>query len=108
MREFGLIGQPLSHSFSKIYFTAKYQKEGISNCLYENFELSNIGELPALLAQHPQLEGLNVTRPYKEAVLSLLHEKTDLVHTVGACNCIRIHNGRLTGYNTDVPAFRMS
>lgn len=108
MREFGLIGQPLSHSFSKKYFTAKFQKEGIGNCRYENFELSNIGQLPALLADHPQLAGLNVTIPFKEAVLSFLHEKTNLVNSVGACNCIRIRNGRLKGYNTDVPAFRTS
>lgn len=108
MREFGLIGQPLSHSFSKKYFTARFSKEHLTDCRYDNYELSNIGQLPALLKDHPLLEGLNVTIPYKEAVLSFLDEKTELVNTVGACNCIKIKNGRLTGYNTDVPAFRIA
>src|SRR5688572_8000744 len=108
MREFGLIGQPLSHSFSKKYFTAKFEKEGITDCRYENFELDNISRLPELLKQHPRLEGLNVTIPYKEAVLSYLDEKTELVYTAGACNCIKIRNNRLIGYNTDIPAFKSS
>ena len=69
MREFGLIGYPLSHSFSKKYFTEKFSKEGI-DASYENFPLENIGELPLLIETHPGLEGLNVTIPHKQSVIA--------------------------------------
>jgi shikimate dehydrogenase len=107
MRQFGLIGYPLSHSFSKKYFTAKFAEEGILNCSYELYPIASIDELTGLLASQ-DLEGLNVTIPYKEAVLPLLDEQTPAVREIGACNCIRIQNGRLTGYNTDVTGFRQS
>ena len=72
------------------------------------FELSQIDEVPALLKANPDLAGLNVTIPYKEQVLSFLNEKTTLVNKINACNCIKIENGKLTGYNTDAPAFEHS
>ncbi len=108
MREFGLIGQSLSHSFSKKYFTARFGKEGRTDCRYDNYELQSINGITALLNDHPSLEGLNVTLPYKGSVLSFLDERTAIVTSIGACNCIKIRNGRLTGYNTDAEAFRSS
>lgn len=108
MRLYGLIGYPLSHSFSKKYFSDKFEKEGIVDCAYELFPISSIGELPALLASHPQLCGLNVTIPYKEQVVSYLHQKNQIVTQIHACNCIKIENGKLTGFNTDVMGFEQS
>lgn len=108
MKRYGLLGRTLKHSFSQGYFSEKFRREGTADCVYQNFELANIAGLPSLLATHPDLEGLNVTIPYKEDVLPYLTEKTGLVEAVGACNCIKIEDGRLTGYNTDVAGFRHS
>src|SRR5262249_36893089 len=108
MRLFGLIGYPLTHSFSKKYFTEKFEKLGITDCRYENFSIPSIDELPKILTDHPSLEGLNVTIPYKEAVLSYLDHKSDIVRKISACNCIKIKNGKLTGHNTDTAGFELS
>jgi shikimate dehydrogenase len=108
MRLFGLIGFPLTHSFSKKYFTEKFQAEKLSDCRYENFQVKSVDQLPEIISLNPSLEGLNVTIPYKESVLKFLNEKNELVDQVGACNCIKIENGKLTGYNTDVIAFENS
>src|SRR5215831_11205305 len=105
---FGLIGYPLSHSFSKSYFTEKFKKEKIEDCQYENFQLTAIAELPKIIQQHSQLKGLNVTIPYKESVLAFLDDCNDLVKQTAACNCIKIVNGKLIGYNTDVIGFERS
>jgi shikimate dehydrogenase len=107
MRAFGLIGFPLSHSFSKGFFTEKFQREQI-DAVYDNYPLSSISEFSDLLTQHPQLEGLNVTIPYKEQVIPFLDEQSPVVAAIGACNCIRIRDGRLRGYNTDVVGFEQS
>lgn len=107
MRLFGLIGYPLGHSFSKKYFTRKFEEEHIPDCRYELFPLSSIHELPALLATHPDLEGLNITIPYKKAVLPFLSSSV-LPDGLNACNCIRIRDGKLHGYNTDVLGFEKS
>lgn len=107
MRLFGLIGYPLGHSFSKNYFTKKFEREGISGCTYELFPIENIGKLPALLADNPQLEGLNVTIPYKREVLPFLTEN-HIPAGLDACNCIIIKRGKLSGYNTDVVGFEKS
>ena len=108
MRKYGLIGYPLSHSFSQQYFTEKFQREGITGCVYENFPLTAIDEFAALIQQQPELKGLNVTIPYKEKVIPFLTAQSEVVQTIGACNCIKIENGRLTGHNTDVVGFEES
>ena len=108
MRRFGLIGKTLKHSFSKSFFTEKFRKDHLEDCIYESFELSSIEELPSLIAACPDLEGLNVTIPYKEEVLSYLDEKNEVVQQIEACNCIRILDGKLHGFNTDVIGFRNS
>jgi shikimate dehydrogenase len=108
MKHLGLIGKTLKHSFSKTYFEKKFAEGGINNYSYENFELSSIAEFPKLLANNPDLLGLNVTIPYKEEVIQFLNFKNEIVKAIGACNCIKINNGQLHGYNTDVVAFRES
>ena len=108
MRQFGLIGYPLSHSFSKKYFTEKFRNEGLNDCVYENYPIATIGELTAMLAGNPMLEGFNITIPYKEQVLSFLSEESEVVKKIKACNCIKIRNGQLIGYNTDVTGFEVS
>ncbi len=108
MRLFGLIGQPLGHSFSRKYFREKFEMEGLADHDYENYPLASIDELPQLILEHPLLEGLNVTIPYKKSVLDLLQDRTHLPSGLDACNCIQIKNGQLNGYNTDVIGFEKS
>jgi shikimate dehydrogenase len=103
-----LIGYPLSHSFSKKYFNDRFEREAITNSRYENFPISSISELPALIHAQPALKGVNVTIPYKEAVIPFLSEKNDVVAAIGACNCIKITGGHLSGFNTDVLGFERS
>lgn len=105
---YGLIGYPLSHSFSKKYFTEKFLREGIENSVYELFPLEQIELFSSLIDSQPQLRGLNVTIPYKEQVLPYLDELSVEVNEIGACNCISFSNGKLTGYNTDVIGFEQS
>jgi len=107
MRRYGLIGYPLSHSFSQRYFTGKFEKEGLSDCSYSNFPIASINELPGVLAD-PDLRGLNVTIPYKQQVIPYLTVLSPVVEAIGACNCIRIEGGVRTGYNTDVVGFERS
>jgi shikimate dehydrogenase len=107
MRLFGLIGQPLTHSFSAQYFKKKFEQEKIQDCQYQLFPLSTIDELPALLQQYPHLEGLNVTLPYKQQIISFL-SKHFIPTGLTACNCIRIRGGSCEGYNTDWVGFEQS
>ena len=107
MRLFGLIGQPLTHSFSANYFNQKFAKEGIVDCQYQLFPLSSINELPALLEKYPNLEGLNVTSPFKQQVLSYLSCHS-IPPELDACNCIRISDGKCEGFNTDWVGFEKS
>jgi len=111
MRTFGLIGYPLSHSFSKKYFTEKFEQEHILDCRYELFPLEKIGLLESVLG-NPVLRGLNVTIPYKVQVLPYLQEMEEAAAGIGAVNCISIEsrNGEryLKGYNTDAYGFETS
>ena len=108
MRRFGLIGYPLGHSFSKKYFTDKFEREGITGNAYELYPLEHIGQLENLLGSNPDLAGLNVTIPYKEQVIAFLDSMSPVVEEIGACNCIRIEDGHLKGHNTDVIGFSRS
>jgi shikimate dehydrogenase len=107
MRKFGLIGFPLGHSFSAKYFRDKFERAGISDCSYSNFEIATISLLSEVL-KDPELRGLNITIPYKESVIPFLHSNDKVVQETGACNCIRIEDGLLAGYNTDVKGFEES
>jgi shikimate dehydrogenase len=108
MRKFGLIGFPLSHSFSPGYFANKFAEEGLNNCVYESYPLKAINELKQLLEKNKDLEGLNVTIPYKKKVIRFLDEGSNEVKKIVACNCIKIKDGKLIGYNTDVSGFELS
>lgn len=109
MRQFGLIGKTLKHSFSKKYFSEKYQKEGISDANYELFELKSIQEFPQLVKSHMDLVGLNVTIPYKLEVMDFLDELDEHAQAIQAVNTIKVlSNGQLKGYNTDYFGFKDS
>lgn len=105
---YGLIGYPLGHSFSQKYFTDKFVKEDIQDAEYRNFPISSITGLPELLKSHPTLSGFNVTIPYKEQVIPYLDSIDPEAKAIGAVNCVKIEDGKLTGYNTDVYGFRNS
>lgn len=108
IKSYGLIGYPLSHSFSKKYFTEKFERESIKDHFYELFPIESIRDLPSIISAHSTLAGLNVTIPYKEQVIDYLDSCSPVVEEIGACNCIRIIDGKLKGYNTDVIGFSRS
>ena len=108
MRVFGLVGYPLSHSFSKKYFEEKFAGEHISDCIYQNFEVPDISGLRKSMDSLTGMEGFNITIPYKEKILGLLNESNEIVRQIKACNCIKITQGRWIGHNTDVIAFKKS
>jgi len=126
MKIYGLIGYPLTHSFSKRYFTEKFANENIAHHLYELFSLQDIAGLTDLLKTNPNLCGLNVTVPHKKNVIPYLDWISHDAKEVGAVNCIRItsespitaaftgevgvegHDFRLEGYNTDIYGFETS
>lgn len=108
MRSYGLIGFPLTHSFSKKYFTDKIEREGISEAFFDLFPLNTIEDFPALLSSHPTLKGIAVTIPYKEQVLQYVTHLSEEVKQIGAANCIRIKGDELTAHNTDIIGFEKS
>ena len=108
MKLYGLIGFPLTHSFSKKYFTEKFQRENITDSNYENFPLLSLDEFPGLIHSHPELKGLNVTIPYKEQMLKFLDEIDEAAKEIGAVNTIKIADGKLKGFNTDYLGFMQS
>jgi shikimate dehydrogenase len=108
MKVYGIIGYPLGHSFSQKYFTEKFTREGITNCSYQIFSLPDIAELKNIIVNTPNLCGLNVTIPHKQSVLAFLDDTSKLPQGLQACNCIKISNGKLIGYNTDVMGFEQS
>lgn len=105
MKIYGLIGKSLSHSFSKKYFEKKFASEGIPNCEYLNFEITDPElEVPEL-KKLEVLSGLNVTIPYKTEILRFCDFLTDECKEIEAANCIKIENGKWTAFNTDVTGF---
>ncbi len=108
MRRFGLLGYPLSHSFSQKYFTEKFARLGLTDHLYENFSLPSIDALAGILQSREDLCGFNITIPYKKQVIDFLDDATGVVTSIGACNCVNIREGKLTGHNTDVVGFEQS
>ncbi|MEO6220317.1 MAG: shikimate dehydrogenase [Ginsengibacter sp.] len=108
MRLYGLIGYPLTHSFSEQYFTEKFVREYLDDCLFKPFPITSITDLPALLKANPLLKGLGVTIPYKEKVLSYVTFLSDEVKQIGATNSIKISGDNLIAYNTDITGFENS
>ena len=108
-RIFGLIGYPLSHSFSKKYFTEKFAREGIGDAQYELFEIKTIEEFSTLVKAQTTLVGLNVTIPYKQQVMPFLDYLDEVAEKIGAVNTIRFEeNGQKAGYNSDYYGFKYS
>ena len=111
MNQYGFIGYPLGHSFSKNYFNEKFHSEGI-DAEYVNFEIPSIEDFPKIVTSHPQLAGLNVTIPYKEKVISYLDEVDKDAASIGAVNVIKFIRNKgklkLKGYNSDVLGFTQS
>ena len=111
MDQYGLIGFPLKHSFSKDYFNSKFVSEGI-DAEYINFEITSIAEFKSIINNNPQLKGLNVTIPYKEQVIPYLDNLSENAQMIGAVNVIKIDRSKktikLTGYNSDIIGFKQS
>ncbi len=110
MSIYGLLGKNISYSFSKDYFTKKFAKLGLDNCVYQNFDIRKIEDLTLLLDNNIEyLKGLSVTIPYKEKVFQYLDEIDEAAQEIGAVNTIKILDDyRLKGYNTDVYGFKQS
>jgi len=105
MRKFGLIGFPLTHSFSQKYFNGKFDREKIEDAEFHLYEIESIEKLPDIISGDPKLLGLSVTIPYKEKVIPYMHELDPACKAIGAVNCIKIEKGRCKGYNTDYIGF---
>lgn len=105
---YGLIGYPITHSFSQPYFTDKFAKMGLAKThQYSNFPIEHFQGFDDLKAKHPDLKGLNVTIPHKQNVLPFLDQIDPAAKRIGAVNCIRVEaDGTTSGYNTDYIAFQ--
>ncbi|MEP7144072.1 MAG: shikimate dehydrogenase [Ferruginibacter sp.] len=108
MKVYGLIGYPLGHSFSKQYFTEKFEREGLTDCFFEAFPIKSINEFSGLIGANPLLKGLGVTIPYKEQVLQFVDELSEEVKYIGATNSIKITGNKLIAFNTDITGFEQS
>lgn len=119
MRRFGLVGYPLSHSFSIKFFNERFFPENGIDAEYVNFEIPDADMMLDIVRDNPELEGLNCTIPHKQAIIPLLDELSDEARETGAVNVIRIErdkpentrNGRgfrLKGFNSDTIGFRDS
>ena len=109
MIQYGLIGNPLTHSFSAEYFNRKFRNEGI-DAAYRLYPLNTLNQLHQLVIQVPELQGLNVTIPFKQTILNFLSTVSPEAEAIGAVNTLQIkryeHGFSLDGFNTDAPAFR--
>lgn len=108
-RRFGLVGRNIDYSFSKDYFTERFRRDQPSDYSYENFDISEVSLFPHIIANNPDLAGLNVTIPYKESVIPFLDKLSRKAQQIGAVNVIRFTKKRkLKGYNSDHYGFRKS
>ena len=106
---FGLIGKNIDYSFSKKYFTEKFELGQLSDYKYVNFDIQSIDEFPKILNDNQDLKGLNVTIPYKESIIQYLDKLSKTAFEIGAVNTIRFtKKGKLKGYNTDWFGFKES
>lgn len=108
MRVYGLLGFPLSHSFSKSFFTERFKEEEISDCIYENFSFEKIEDAVLFLRANKNLKGFNITIPHKVGILKYLDKISPACTEIQSCNCVRIENEKWEGFNTDVTGFTNS
>ena len=108
MDKYGIIGYPLGHSYSRGFFTDKFRKEGV-DAEYVNFPIPSVEQLPNIVRDNPELRGLNVTLPHKQAVIPMLDELSDEACQIGAVNVIRVRRkygkAYLKGFNSDIIGF---
>lgn len=110
-KEYGLIGLPLTHSYSEKYFNSMFKAQHV-DAEYVNFELPDIGDIVELLAESPQLAGFNVTSPYKELIIPYMTELSGEAKKTGSVNVVKIERDtnndivKLLGHNTDYRAFK--
>lgn len=107
MKRFGLIGRNISYSFSGKYFAEKFSSQNIRDTVYEIFDLEEVSGVDELIQNH-NLQGFNVTIPYKEQIIPYLDELSGEAAEVGAVNCVKIRDGKMSGHNTDVFGFEES
>ncbi|MEM0517339.1 shikimate dehydrogenase family protein [Aequorivita flava] len=106
MAKFGLLGRNIDYSFSRTYFSKKFEREDLSH-IYLNFDIKTIELFPKVLQENQSLKGLNVTIPYKQAILPYLNALHIEAEKIGAVNTVKISSdNRLTGYNTDYFGFQ--
>ncbi|ATA69204.1 shikimate dehydrogenase [Capnocytophaga cynodegmi] len=104
-RLFALVGKNISYSFSRAYFTEKFEKVHISDAEYVNFDLNSVDELPQKLQENPNIQGMNVTIPYKKEIIPMLAKLDPIAEEIGAVNTIKVTQEGLIGYNTDYFGF---
>ena len=107
MKKYGLIGKKLGHSFSREFFNEKFKQLNLKNHYYENYELENLLGLKELIKKN-NLNGINVTIPFKEKILKYLDIIDNAAKQIGSVNTIKIKNQKLIGYNTDTSGFEQS
>lgn len=106
-KRFGLLGRNINYSFSKGYFTEKFNNENFKGYSYENFDIQEITSFPEIIKKNPDLKGLNITIPYKELIIQYLDKLSKKATVIGAVNTIKItKKGKLKGYNTDYYGFK--
>jgi len=112
MKTFGLIGYRLGYSFSKGFFTKKFEEESLTDHEYVNFELDRIDEFPGIFEKNDHIAGLNCTIPYKQDLIPYLDEIDEEAAQIGAVNTVKIIQGedgtKLKGFNTDIYGFEHS
>lgn len=110
MKQLGLIGRTLGHSFSAKYFAEKFERDSLmEEFSYKLYELPAIEDVEEFISITPNLLGFNVTIPYKQQIIPYLDELTDEARNIGAVNCVKIlPDGRRVGYNTDVDGIRLT
>lgn len=104
MKQYGLIGNPLGHSWSQRWFEAMFEREDIIDACYSLYPMPSLPDLRQWVADN-HICGFNVTIPYKQAVIPYLDSIDEAAQSIGAVNCVEVHDGRLIGHNTDAPAF---
>lgn len=107
MKKYGLVGFPLTHSFSQKYFQQKFIDEGLQDCVFNNYQIEHIHEVKTMLEDR-ELKGFCITIPHKKNILPYLDFATEAVKQMQACNCVKIKEGKLYGHNTDVAGFEYS
>lgn len=103
---YGLIGKHLSHSFSKSFFTQYFEEHGLKDCRYELYELESLEGFRSWLFEHPDIRGLNVTIPYKQAIIPHLDDCAPEARRIGAVNVIKVDKNKITGFNSDYFGFQ--